>query len=209
MRTYLLRIALALLTFVSGAGSASLYRVLNPTVTGPPYAVVPGYRFVAPKLNDTKQTPGISLPVALESTLDQKFPGWHYQSVDPEITSYLRANISPDARPDLISGDFDGNGLADFAALIEHQSNDNPEPAAQTSFSLVIFLRSAGGFKMQVLEPLGDYLVLMKRGEQDYDFEAQQYFNYPHDSIFMGIWDKAGSSYIFEKGRFRAITTSD
>jgi hypothetical protein len=49
----------------------------------------------------------------------------------------------------------------------------------------------------------------MKHGEWDYNYETQQYFTYPHDAIFTGIFEKGGSSYLYEKGRFRSIITSD
>ena len=170
----------------------------------------PVYQLLYKNRDAFKQTAELSLPDSLRSALDRRFPGWHYLKIDDEITSFLRESVSPFARPDLISGDFDGNGFADYAALIEHKKSKvkirSPE---ESPVSLVVFLRTAAGFKMHVIDPDGAYLGLMKQGEWDYDYETQSHFTYPHDAIFTGIWEKAGSSYIYEKGRFREIITSD
>ncbi|MCU1264472.1 MAG: hypothetical protein JWM21_790 [Acidobacteria bacterium] len=169
----------------------------------------PVYQFLY-KNRKAWQSAEVSLPASLKFDLDRKFPGWRYLTVDDEISSFLRENVSPYARPNLISGDFDGNGDRDYAALIEHKNSSGKTGSPDESpVSLVIFLRTVTGFKMHVLDPEGDYLVSMKRGAWDYDFEAQRYFTYPHDAIFTGIFEKAGSSYIYENGRFRSIVTSD
>lgn len=168
------------------------------------------YNFLYKNRNAFKQTVELSLPVSLSSALDHRFRGWHFLKVDDDITSFLRENVSPLVRTDLISGDFDGNGLSDYAALIEHRKvHDNSAGVDEPSVALVVFLRTAAGYKMNAIDPDGNYLALMKGGEWDYDYETQQYFTYPHDAIFTGVFEKGGSSYIYENGRFRSIITSD
>jgi hypothetical protein len=54
----------------------------------------------------------------------------------------------------------------------------------------------------------GSALILMPKGGEDYDYEGQRDFIYPRDSIFSGV-GMGGTSYIWEKGKFRALTTSD
>ena len=168
------------------------------------------YQFLYKNRIAFQQSAELSLPDSLRSALDRRFPGWHYLKVDDEITSFLRESVSPYARPDLISGDFDGNGVLDYAALIEHKkSHDRSGVADESPIALVVFLRTAAGFKMHIIDPDGAYLGLMKQGEWDYDYETQSNFTYPHDAIFTGIWEKAGSSYLYENGKFRSIITSD
>ncbi len=55
----------------------------------------------------------------------------------------------------------------------------------------------------------GEYIALMKKGEKDYDYETDKNFIYKNDALFSGYFEKGGSSYIYEKGKFRGITTSD
>jgi hypothetical protein len=168
------------------------------------------YRFLYKNRKASQQAIELALPDSLRSSLDHKFPGWHFLKVDDEITSFLRQNVSPRVRPDLISGDFDGNGQLDYAALIEcGQSPGKRVPGDNMLASLIVFLRTTNGFKMHVLVPEGEYLALMKRAQWDYDYETQQCFTYPHDAIFTGIFEKGGSSYVYENGKFRSIVTSD
>ena len=55
----------------------------------------------------------------------------------------------------------------------------------------------------------GEYLVLLRKGKRDYNYETNRYFTYENDAIFAGIFEKARESYIYENGKFRAIITSD
>lgn len=54
----------------------------------------------------------------------------------------------------------------------------------------------------------GSCVMLMRKGETDYDYEKQREFTYPRDAIFSGI-GMGGLSYLYEYGTFRAIITSD
>jgi|GEM_PF-2718306 len=51
-------------------------------------------------------------------------------------------------------------------------------------------------------------LQLMRKGDGDYDYEAQREFTYPHDTLMSGL-GMGGTSYLYENGKFRAIITSD
>ena len=74
---------------------------------------------------------------------------------------------------------------------------------------LVVFLTKVAGFEIKVLDPEGAYLAVMKQGDWDYSYETNQYFTYQNDAIFAGIFEKGGTTYVYEKGRFRSIITSD
>ncbi len=57
------------------------------------------------------------LPVAIKSVLDRRFPGWKFIEVGDDIRHFIREQVSADARPDLVTGDFDGNGQLDWWVL--------------------------------------------------------------------------------------------
>ena len=59
-----------------------------------------------------------------------------------------------------------------------------------------------------VTSDAGDGVILMRKGETDYDYESQREFTYPRDAIFSG-YGMGGISHLYERGLFRAITTSD
>ena len=170
----------------------------------------PVYQFIYKNHRHVEQGALVTLPASMKSILDRTFPGWSYLPVDDEIRKFLKEYVSEYARPDLISGDFDGNSRTDFAVLIEENTR-SPKRAGidMRKARLVVFLTKAAGFQIKVLEPEGAYLVLMKRGDWDYSYETDQYFTYQNDAIFAGIFEKGGTSYVYQKGRFRSIITSD
>jgi hypothetical protein len=146
----------------------------------------------------------------MSSSLDRRFPGWKYAEVDGEIRTFLKEYVSSFARPDIISGDFDGDGMPDYAVLIEQKLPVRKlGETRDRKFYLVVFLKRSAGFKMHVLDPEGEYLTLMRRGDWDYDYETQSHFTYQHDAIFTGIFEKGGTSYIYKNGKFHTMITSD
>jgi hypothetical protein len=113
--------------------------------------------------------------------------------------------------PHLISGDFDGNQQRDYATLIWHGRVRNAEGKAigPRSF-LVVFLRQGRAFRMYVIkDPDGEYLGTAKKGTKDYNYDEQKEITYANDAVTTGFFEKGGSSYVFEKGRFRSFVSSD
>lgn len=110
----------------------------------------------------------------------------------------------------MIKGDFNDDGLMDYAVLIQQSAEANDKGVAKPlSVQIVAFFRKTGGYKMYpVTSEGGNDLILMPKGASDYDYGAQQDFTYPRDSILSGE-GMGGTSYIWENGRFRALTTSD
>lgn len=150
------------------------------------------------------------LPSILRVELDKRFSGWRFPKVDDAVHKHLRENISADARPEFVSGDFDGNGQLDYAALIEHGAklNENANPVEPNIYT-VVFLKDGDKLKFYMLDEGGEYIALIKKGEKGYSYETDSRFTYKNDALFNGYWEKGGSSYIYEKGKFRGIVTSD
>ena len=100
----------------------------------------------------------------------------------------------------------------DYAVYIIHSKHGTRKT------SVVTFLQRQTGWKKYLLEsntagdesiPSINYLTLAKKGSRDYDYQRDKKFTYPHDSIFVGFFEKAGVTYVYGKGRFRQIVTSD
>jgi hypothetical protein len=49
----------------------------------------------------------------------------------------------------------------------------------------------------------------MKKGERDYNYETDKKFTYKNDAVFTGYWEKGGVTFVYERGKFRSIVTSD
>ncbi len=149
-------------------------------------------------------------PLAIKSSLDRRFPGWKFLEVSEEIRDFFKKEVGPDARPELIKGDFDGDELSDYAMLIEHGEvvNEHGEAIAAEAH-LVVFLKRGNKYKFYELDDPGEYLMLGIKGTDGFDFQADKKFKYANDAIEVGIFEKAGWTYIYEDGKFRYIYSAD
>jgi len=205
VRKLFLRISFSLLTFVVGASPAYLHRRSNTPLKfgpaeAPPETSLPVYK--------CDKTPDLPLPIKV--LLNRNFGGWSFPEVSEDDCGAVRECGGPDAYAQMIKGDFNDDGLTDYAVLIQQSAEANDKGVAKPLIvHVVAFFRKPGGYKMhQVTSEGGSALILMRKGESDYDYGAQRDFKYPRDSIFSGV-GMGGTSYIYENGRFRALTTSD
>lgn len=154
----------------------------------------------------------IEIPPVITGELNRRFPGWRFPKIHDDIHKFLKEYISEDTRPEFIEGDFDGNRQLDYAVLIEYGNiyNADNQPIGHNIY-IVAFLRKGNDFQFHTVDSGtgSDYLTLMKKGGKDYDFESEKNFTYKNDAIFAGIFEKAGISYVYDRGKFRAILTSD
>lgn len=150
------------------------------------------------------------MPSSARLMLDRRFPGWKFVEVSPEVRLFFEEQMKG-ASPSLISGDFDGNGSLDYAALIQHGKLFNEKGKAIASrYYLVAFLRRGTRYRMHVIkDPDGEYLCLAKKGTRDYNYDEQKEIVYANDAILTGIYEKGGSSYVYDNGRFRSFVSSD
>ena len=66
------------------------------------------------------QSKATSLPPAAKSLLNRTFPGWKFAEASEEIRAFLRERVSTNVHPEIVTGDFDGNGKTDYAVLTKH-----------------------------------------------------------------------------------------
>jgi len=205
VRKLLLRISFGLLTFLIGSAPAHVHRrSKTPLKFGPaedPYeSSLPVYK--------CDQTPDLPLPIKV--LLNRNFPGWSLPEVSEDDCGAVRECGGLEAYAQMIKGDFNDDGLQDYAVLIQQSAEANDKGVAKPLIvHIVAFFRKAAGYQMHlVTSEGGSALILMRKGESDYDYEGERDFTYPRDSIFSGM-GMGGTSYIYEHGRFRALTTSD
>lgn len=157
------------------------------------------------------QSPLLELPIEAREMLNAKFPGWQYAEISDEVREGERQYGHANARLDLISGDFNGDERADYAALINYGTArlENDEVVGP-DIALVIFIARRQGYRLHTIkDPGGEYIALIRKGDKGYDFELQKEFIFEHDAIDAIIFEKGATSYVYEHGHFRAIITGD
>lgn len=146
------------------------------------------------------QAQSVKLPNECKKILDKRFQSWKMAEIEPSIIEYFQRERSFE-QPNLIKGDWNGDGKTDYAVLLENKNKAEDK-------IIVVLMRSKGNYKNYILDA-ADCLMSVKKGKKDFDLVAKKSFRYKNDAIFSYFWEKAGSSYVFEKGKFRAIGTSD
>jgi hypothetical protein len=160
----------------------------------------------------------VNLPAACRKILNEKHRGWRFAKILPEIQKHLRETVSSDdARGDLIAGDWNGDGRRDYAALIEHgtlySSDGNPVLTNDGKMLkrnvAVAFVQSGKSYEYFLLDDYGDYLLTEKKDTPLYDYSTKSRVRFKTDTIFAGIWEKAGRSFVWHKNKFIYFQTSD
>jgi len=102
-------------------------------------------------------------------------------------------------------GDFDGNGLSDYAVLLV------PHPKS-TSAHLVLFLRKGSGYRHKTLTRSGSAgestLAVAAAGTRDYDYTNKRDIVYRLATVQM-YQGMGGWAFIYNRGRFGHIVCSD
>jgi len=153
------------------------------------------------------------LPRQISLRLNRQFPGWRFSRVSDDVTRFFSERW-PDARPNLITGDFDGNRQLDYAILLEHSNFNEPGKAFSHVVEQLVFLKKGATYQLHILDQrapanLELYITLARKGEAGREFNTQRIFRYPHDSISVSYFEKAGGTYIYRRGKFRYVIESD
>ena len=155
------------------------------------------------------------LPVTIRLQLDRRFPGWRFPHISDDIRQTTKEWVVSGSHLDLLKGDFDGNGELDYALLIEH--GDTIDDAGATlgdatgrDVDIIAFLKTANDYEFHLVDAdARDYLLLIQEGDGRYDYEARKKFVFANDAIDSVTFERAATSYVYEKGIFRAILTGD
>ena len=122
----------------------------------------------------------------------------------------------PDATPNVLRGDYDGDGHLDYAVLIEYMAAKHPHKAQRVNRALALLQRSRA-FRMIALTDAvefnandGPHLWPVAKGEKSWDFDREVEFTYERDAVAVLVDSKGPcTSFIYRKGAFRSIWTCD
>jgi hypothetical protein len=158
-----------------------------------------------------RRLPENRLPSTIRIKLDKRFPGWRFAQISVEIRDAMKEYVSLNSQLDLIKGDFDGNGQLDYALLIEQGDifNDTGAVVGRNNH-IVAFLKRGNDYSLHLVDSnAGDYLLLWRKGDQGYSYESQRNIVFDNDAMEAVIFEKAGTSYVYKKGKFLRIITGD
>ena len=128
----------------------------------------------------------IAVPDAVRKELDTICAGWQLASVLPEIAEEIRTR-TPTWPPNLLPGDFNGDGQVDAAVLLECKGN----------VQLAAFLWSERGFSTEILEKpqrhdSRQFLHLIRK-------------EYDHDAIGVEYEAIGGHVWILRDRKWRSV----
>jgi hypothetical protein len=128
----------------------------------------------------------ITAPDAVRKQLDTLCAGWRLAPVLPEIAEEIETR-TPTWPPNLLPGDFNGDGQIDVAVLLE----------CKGSVQLAAFLSSGAGWSMEILEK-----------PQPHD--ARQFLHlirkeYEHDAIGVEYEAIGGHAWVFRDRKWQSL----
>jgi hypothetical protein len=145
----------------------------------------------------------LELPAGVHARLDQTVPGWKLSPVAPQISDWFR-DYRLDYQANLIKGDFDGDGRADYALQV----------LAHGKQVLVVVLERKDGYAAHVLaEDKPDPFVFLLRydkGSKDFDFDKLKPFRYRTDAVGLMYFDRTPLTFVYRRGHFqKKLSPSD
>lgn len=164
------------------------------------------------KNNDDNSGEQTTIPKEVRRVLEQNYVDWKIAEVSDAVAEFYRRQSKP-LPPQIFSGDFNGDGKTDYAVnlirlksgartqivlLLLNVQDDNPEKTILEEFPF-----SGDNSKT------GVFINLRKQGDTAFDYDRNKKFTFMLDAVEIVYFEKSSVAYIFERGRFREIITSD
>ena len=141
-------------------------------------------------------------PDACANALTRVLPGWRHAIPPPDALPWARNNR---LNPTVTRGDFDADRRSDWAALV-----NAPDGSAKVAVCFSSKGRRLPPRLMLIDEPYcSDVLYLARAGSVHENFETRIDERIARDGISVSCFEKAGATYLYERGRWRFIVDSD
>jgi hypothetical protein len=138
------------------------------------------------------------LPPACAAAMTRSLPGWQFIDVPPDAKKWAKQRRF---NPTVARGDFDADGHADHAALVR---------VGGVPHLAVCIARGRAVKLLVVNDPYcSDLVFRSKAGKRYYNFETARQETLPRDGASVSCFEKAGATYVYDRGALRRIIDSD
>lgn len=143
------------------------------------------------------------MPRPVKAKLDAAFPGWRMAPLSSKAARSFRSK-HPSWPSNVLTGDFDGNKRTDYAALLEHKGQ----------MVVAALLDSGKALTVHTVMPPEQpdprlWLWLVNAGATRTDLDTKKPVTFRQTSIGLNDGGSISRTFIFERGKFREIRTSD
>ena len=140
----------------------------------------------------------LQLPAACASAVAHDMPDW--KPVEPSEDAAIWAR-KRGWNPIVTTGDFDGNGSADWAALGTSKGKSR----------LAVCMNARSRLKLLIIDDpyCADLIYRARVRSKHYNYETGRNELIKNDGISVSCFEKAGATYVYERANFRRIIDSD
>jgi hypothetical protein len=142
------------------------------------------------------------VPHACRSAIAARWPFWRLSPPPRDYAAYAKQER---IETNVASADFDDDGTRDTAVLLLTSAT------TQAQQRLAICLTRGSQVELHVIrEPYcADGIVVVPKGSKAYDYERGDVVRYRTNGVHALYFEKAGATYLFERGRLRRVIDSD
>ncbi len=138
------------------------------------------------------------LPGPCVAALSQQMSGWSLLDAPPDAAAWAHERK---LNPVVARGDFDGNRVGDWAALV----------GVAGTARLVLCLNPSTRPKLVIVSDpyCSDLVYTTRAGARRLNFETYRHERLVRDGASVSCFEKAGATYVLEKSHVRRIVDSD
>jgi len=138
------------------------------------------------------------ISASCRSAIDSELKNWHVPAVSKDVAAWA---LQEHFNPVVAVGDFDGNGETDQAVLV----------VTSDSVKIAICLPKRHEVTLKLIEQpyCSDYVAMSPARSEHYNYGTDATEKIERDGISVGCFEKAGATYVYERGTFRRIVDSD
>jgi hypothetical protein len=142
------------------------------------------------------------VPAPCGAAMKARWPQWRLSPPPRDFAAYAKQQR---IEPNVARADFDSDGIDDVAVLLLTSATRTAQR------HLVVCLTRGAEVDLHVIrEPYcGDGIVVTPKGTKAWDPERETNITYRANGIHTVCFEKAGATYVFDKGRFRRVVDSD